>query len=1395
MDLDQFKHGNNKRAKDTATAAFQWFVESEHVEFDYVKQCIEQDNIASDLSLVRKRNLTVDAGEVFFVRFIRMKTYEKQGVLRFPDAGFVTCPPHAMTAVIITQIAPIAALIDNLTNIPMDAAFQDAELEQKMPVPVPVGQHDGGEVESHAAAPGQGGGGDPGAKNAGAGNQGGVETEMMALLRVMAKRMDMLEESNTKVEKTLAGKKDDLRVDTFKKLAIRPFSGKELYVGLGSGFLEWGKRFERQIVLAQAACRFTWTEFVKIDLHGNYLTETAERYYNRQVESWWSQMPTLQYVMEKMLETYKTNLTPARAMQLFTAPNDPKRTWPEHYVYLVAVSEVTGGGADYLVLNNVVQYASADLRTSLMAKIDSTRTDYLAHAEELAYFAQAWENETKKNNLGRELVGAPNGDPLNITMKGTLTLRVKVCGREQTLKLTNVYYAADVVHNLLSYGSLDAMGYSLVQRGGRRVLAAKDGERVVFDVDLRKNVLVVEGTVVKVNKAPAEVIMSALSGEAHSADNFPPDVQQGTLVEFHKRLGHLNYDSVERLARDPSSGIALTDHKRVNRLTCAEGKQSKGRQSRKDSGAHSPTYRIGGVICSDLKGPMKPRDRFLAKTKDQAVKKFEHFLVFFDKETKGVARQRSEVNNQASYGEAERMHRTYAAYILNRAPTNANPGHVSPLKVLTKLTPQLGKIVVFGSPCTVYRAPSNKTFSQRAQQGMIIGIGEEVKGYRIYLSKDKKVVTSQHVRNIETLDEPQNLQVRHSRAPSNKNFSQRAQQGMIIGIGEEVKGYRIYLSKDKKVVTSQHVRNIETLDETQNLQVQRLYKDEDEAEAEQSRGAAKRSEAGWTRRAAGKAAPAGADLAETDQQDTVAENVKIGWEKAMVDELRALEENGVCEVVRPPKGVCVLHTKWVYKTKLDAEGLIERLKGRLVACRNEQTFGVNYSVTFAAVIDMTSVKVIFVLARKWRVSAKHGDVLNAYVKADKEEDLRIYIKVPQGMKISEEILKKLGVEKDAEVALELKKALYRLKQAGRLWSKLLHSKLVDIGFHQSHVDMCVYYRYKTGVLIVVGVYVDDLLVTGTQQHAVNVFFEELKSLDIKDLGCARKFLGMRLEYCEDDGYDLDQEVTIDELPQAYGLEKAHAVRAPIGEYWNEAQDTSSEMLPIDGRAGAVTVRTFQSIVGSLLWMARCTRPDIAFAVHKATRRTHAPTVADWKLAKRVLRYLAGTKSLKLRMKEVDDKGQSLRVIGYSDADYAGDQADRKSTTGGLVTVDGMPISRICKKQGGVSLSTMEAEYTAASVVAQEMLGVREFLGELKVPLKAPMELRVDNQAAQKQLGGEQSSGKAKHIDVRIKFVGDYVRGGVLRAEYLETKAMPADLLTKALSVQRMIELRARVGLH
>ncbi|KAE9350365.1 hypothetical protein PF008_g6485 [Phytophthora fragariae] len=142
-----------------------------------------------------------------------------------------------------------------------------------------------------------------------------------------------------------------------KKLAIRPFDDQELYVGLGSGFLDGVRRFERQVGIGQWACDPPWLEDVKVDLLGHYLSDTTEK----QVGTWWNQLPTLQYAVERMLDAFIMNITPAQAMKLFTAPKGSK------------------GG-----------YASVQLRTVLMTNVHHSRADYLQHTEELAYFAQAW---------------------------------------------------------------------------------------------------------------------------------------------------------------------------------------------------------------------------------------------------------------------------------------------------------------------------------------------------------------------------------------------------------------------------------------------------------------------------------------------------------------------------------------------------------------------------------------------------------------------------------------------------------------------------------------------------------------------------------------------------------------------------------------------------------------------------------------------------------------------------------------------------------------------------------------------------------------------------------------------------------------------------------------------
>uniref|UniRef100_A0AAV1VA15 Reverse transcriptase Ty1/copia-type domain-containing protein n=1 Tax=Peronospora matthiolae TaxID=2874970 RepID=A0AAV1VA15_9STRA len=271
-------------------------------------------------------------------------------------------------------------------------------------------------------------------------------------------------------------------------------------------------------------------------------------------------------------------------------------------------------------------------------------------------------------------------------------------------------------------------------------------------------------------------------------------------------------------------------------------------------------------------------------------------------------------------------------------------------------------------------------------------------------------------------------------------------------------------------------------------------------------------------------------------------------------------------IVQATPGSNTLHTKWVFKTKTDAHGEIERLKARLVACGNEQVFGVDYQLTIAAVMDMSTLKVILALAAIWGVPAKHGDIPNAYVKADKEAHLAILLQVPQAMKIDQDALKMIGAPTKKE-------------------------------------------------LVIVGVYVDDLLATGTDAAAVDRFFVKLGSLSIKDLGTFNKFLGMRVTIDTSGGYVIYQAEAIGELLREHGLEDANTTKAPIGADCYKVLPDDGVLLPETTVQGAPTIKTFRSLVGSLLWILRCTRTDIAFAVHKATRQTHQSRLHQMKFAK------------------------------------------------------------------------------------------------------------------------------------------------------------------------------------
>jgi hypothetical protein len=194
---------------------------------------------------------------------------------------------------------------------------------------------------------------------------------------------------------------------------------------------------------------------------------------------------------------------------------------------------------------------------------------------------------------------------------------------------------------------------------------------------------------------------------------------------------------------------------------------------------------------------------------------------------------------------------------------------------------------------------------------------------------------------------------------------------------------------------------------------------------------------------------------------------------------------------------------------------------------------------------------IFAMSIHWDVPVKHGDIPNAFPRADTEEGLNIYMEIPPGFDVTDEELKKFGAREKKDLVLKLNKSLYGLKQAGRLWNKMMDGFLIKHGYMRSVTDKCLYYKTEGDKIVVAGLYVDDLLVTGNDQNMVDEFFTVASKMDIKDLGKASKVLGIRVVQ-DQDGVTFDQESMIEDLLEKHGLKNANPTRLPISMNYDEA---------------------------------------------------------------------------------------------------------------------------------------------------------------------------------------------------------------------------------------------------
>jgi histone deacetylase 1/2 len=391
------------------------------------------------------------------------------------------------------------------------------------------------------------------------------------------------------------------------------------------------------------------------------------------------------------------------------------------------------------------------------------------------------------------------------------------------------------------------------------------------------------------------------------------------------------------------------------------------------------------------------------------------------------------------------------------------------------------------------------------------------------------------------------------------------------------------------------------------------------------------------------------------------------WTEAMNLEYEALLRNKTWKLVPRPQGKNIIGCKWVYKVKHKADGSVDRYKARLVAKGFKQRYGIDYEDTFSPVVKAATIRLILSIAVSNGWSLRQLDVQNAFLHGVLDEE--VYMDQPPGY----------ADKACPGYVCKLERALYGLKQAPRAWYARLCGKLISFGFKSSRADTSLFYYNKGGHTLFVLVYVDDIIVASSSLDATKALLSDLQhDFALKDLGDLHYFLGIEVKR-DSHGLILSQSKYANDILARSGMDKCKTVDTPLA--------STQKLSVTDGeKLGEEDSTRYRSLVGALQYLT-LTRPDISFSVNKVCQFLHAPTTTHFSAVKRILRYVHGTSKYGLRIR----KSKCRIDSAFSDADWAGDVDDRRSTGGFAVFLGENLISWTARKQATVSRSSTEAE--------------------------------------------------------------------------------------------------------
>ncbi|GJT27532.1 putative RNA-directed DNA polymerase, partial [Tanacetum coccineum] len=491
------------------------------------------------------------------------------------------------------------------------------------------------------------------------------------------------------------------------------------------------------------------------------------------------------------------------------------------------------------------------------------------------------------------------------------------------------------------------------------------------------------------------------------------------------------------------------------------------------------------------------------------------------------------------------------------------------------------------------------------------------------------------------------------------------------------------------------------------------------------------------------------------------------WVEAMQEELLQFKLQEVWVLCDLPEGKRVIGTKWVFRNKRDERGTIIKNKARLVAQGYRQEEGVDYDEVFAPVARIEAIRLFLAFASFMGFLVYQMDVKSAFLYGNITEE--VYVKQPPGFEDPAHPNKVYRVVK----------ALYGLHQAPRAWYERLSTFLLKHGYRRGAIDKTLFIKKDRRDIMLVQVYVDDIIFGSTKSSMVKDFEDLMqKEFKMSSMGELTFFLGLQVKQ-SNGGIFLSQDKYVKDILNKFDFRTIKPASTPIEAHKSLGKDEEGE---------DVDVHLYRSMIGCLMYLT-ASRPDIMFVVCLCARFQVTPKVSHLHAVKRIFRYLKHQPNLGLWY----PKDSPFHLEAFSDSDYAGDNHDRRSTSGGCQYLGRRLVSWQCKKQTIVAISSTEAEYVAAASCCAQVLWMQNQLLDYGFNFMNT-EIHIDNESTICIVKNPVFHSKTKHIQIRHHFIRDCYEQRLINVVKVHTDDNVADLLTKGFDLARFNFLVVTIGM-